>query len=111
MPLSEQISHEQTWGQESLDIQPHLYEEQWHRACGEALLALERRMQMHLDESEQARDMCFELLTKVTRDTFPELNLSFDIYGSMATKLAIDTSDMDIIIYGVQPECRSQALS
>lgn len=55
--------------------------------------------------------MCFELLTKVTRDTFPELNLSFDIYGSMATKLAIDTSDMDIIIYGIQPDHRQQALS
>ena len=44
------------------------------------------------------------------RDTFPELSLSFDVYGSMATKLAIDTSDMDIAIYGIQPEARAQAL-
>ena len=28
----------------------------------------------------------------------------------MATKLAIDTSDMDIAIYGIQPEARAQAL-
>jgi predicted nucleotidyltransferase len=28
----------------------------------------------------------------------------------MATKLAIDTSDMDIAIYGIQMEARSQAL-
>lgn len=55
--------------------------------------------------------MCYELLTKVTRDTFPELNLTFDIYGSMATKLAIDTSDLDIIIYGIQPDYRQQALT
>jgi len=44
------------------------------------------------------------------RDTFPELSLSFDVYGSMATKLAIDTSDMDIAIYGIQHEARAQAL-
>lgn len=28
----------------------------------------------------------------------------------MATKLAIDTSDMDIAIYGIQPEACAQAL-
>ena len=72
---------------------------------------MEQKMQKHLDEAQAAREMCYELLTKVTRDTFPELNLEFDIYGSMATKLAIDTSDMDIIIYGIQPDCRSQALT
>ena len=51
-----------------------------------------------------------DLICKVARDTFPELSLSFDVYGSMATKLAIDTSDMDIAIYGIQPEARGQAL-
>lgn len=29
--------------------------------------------------------------------------LDFEIYGSIATKLAIDTSDMDIAVYGVVP--------
>ena len=58
-------------------------------------------MQAQLDEAAQARNMCFELLSECARDTFPELNLAFDIYGSMATKLAIDTSDLDIIIYGI----------
>lgn len=54
--------------------------------------------------------LCLELICKIARDTFPELSLSFDVYGSMATKLAIDTSDMDIAIYGIQHEARSQAL-
>lgn len=64
-------------------------------------------MEGYLNESEAARDLCFELISKVARDTFPELSLTFDIYGSMATKLAIDSSDMDIAIYGIQSEARS----
>lgn len=36
--------------------------------------------------------------------------LSFEVYGSMATKLAIDTSDMDIAIYGIPAENRSTCL-
>ena len=31
----------------------------------------------------------------------PEDSIEFKVYGSMATKLAIDTSDMDISIHGV----------
>ena len=54
-----------------------------------------------LAESEQARALCLELICRIARDTFPELSLTFDVYGSMATKLAIDTSDMDIAIYGI----------
>ncbi len=64
-------------------------------------------MEGYLKESEAARDLCFELISRVARDTFPELSLTLDIYGSMATKLAIDSSDMDIAIYGVQAEARS----
>jgi len=56
---------------------------------------------MYLNEAEEARLLCFELISKVGRDTFPELSLRFEVYGSMATKLAIDTSDMDIAIYGI----------
>lgn len=50
------------------------------------------------------------MIQRVVRDTFPELSLRFDVYGSMATKLAIDSSDMDIAIYGIQPEARCSAL-
>lgn len=64
-------------------------------------------METLLSEAEEARILCFDLISKVARDTFPELSLSFDVYGSMATKLAIDTSDMDIAIYGIQAEARS----
>ena len=31
----------------------------------------------------------------------PPEKIEFKVYGSMATKLAIDTSDMDISIHGV----------
>jgi DNA polymerase sigma len=31
----------------------------------------------------------------------PAEKIEFKVYGSMATKLAIDTSDMDISIHGV----------
>jgi len=71
---------------------------------------LQREIDSRLSESEQARALSLDLICKVARDTFPELSLSFDVYGSMATKLAIDTSDMDIAIYGIQPEARAQAL-
>ncbi len=59
-----------------------------------------------LAEAEEAHLHSYELIQKVVRDTFPELSLRFDVYGSMATKLAIDSSDMDIAIYGIQPEAR-----
>lgn len=58
-------------------------------------------MEGWLAEAEEARLLCFELISKIARDCFPELSLKFDVYGSMATKLAIDTSDMDIAIYGI----------
>ena len=68
---------------------------------GAQILEIQRKIDIWLAESDQARLLCFELICKIVRDTFPELSLTFDIYGSMATKLAIDTSDMDIAIYGV----------
>ena len=55
--------------------------------------------------------MSYELVCRVIRDTDPELSLNFDVYGSMATKLAIDTSDMDIAIYGISSESRPAAMT
>lgn len=55
--------------------------------------------------------MSYELVCRVIRDTYPELSLNFDVYGSMATKLAIDTSDMDIAIYGISSESRPAAMT
>ena len=55
--------------------------------------------------------MSYELVCRVIRDTYPELSLNFDVYGSMATKLAIDTSDMDIAIYGISSESRPAAMA
>jgi DNA polymerase sigma len=48
--------------------------------------------------------LSYELVCRIVRDTYPELSINFDIYGSMATKLAIDTSDMDIAIYGINSD-------
>ena len=97
-----------------LSDQPNRYyqqqEDRFHFEIGRQLTQLQREIDNRLSESEQARALCLDLICKVVRDTFPELSLSFDVYGSMATKLAIDTSDMDIAIYGIQPEARAQAL-
>jgi len=42
----------------------------------------------------------YELLQQISKDTFSGKKLEFDIYGSMATGLAIDSSDLDIAVSG-----------
>ena len=53
---------------------------------------------------EPIRTKAYENLLELARMTYSEVpkeNIEFRIYGSMVTKLAIDTSDMDISIDGV----------
>jgi DNA polymerase sigma len=47
--------------------------------------------------------MVYDRLFDITKNTFAgnAERLEFKVYGSMATKLAIDTSDMDISLHGV----------
>jgi len=87
------------------------HEDQFHLNLGEQLLAVQTKIDSWLLESEQHRLMSYELVCRVIRDTYPELSLNFDVYGSMATKLAIDTSDMDIAIYGISSESRPAAMT
>lgn len=102
IPLVEQIQldkrHSGYWEQHEIFF---------HSTLGNQIIQVQHMVDQYLAEAEEARILCFELISKVVRDTFPELNLDFDVYGSMATKLAIDTSDMDIAIYGIQSEARS----
>lgn len=51
-------------------------------------------------DAEPKRTQVYELLQTTAKNTFADRKLSFDIYGSMATGLAIDTSDLDIAVTG-----------
>jgi DNA polymerase sigma len=86
------------------------HEMAFHKTLGDQLLQLTKTIDDALDEAAQARQHCFDLIRNLATNTFPELALSFDVYGSMTTKLAIDSSDMDIAIYGIQQEARTAAL-
>jgi DNA polymerase sigma len=77
------------------------------KALGEQILQMNTLIDSYLHEAEEAKRLSFELISQVARDTFPELSLDLEIYGSTATKLAIDTSDLDIAIYGVRIEART----
>lgn len=86
------------------------HEHSFHQILGDQILQVQTKMDHLLHEAEEARQLCFDLISKVARDCFPEMCLSFEVYGSMATKLAIDTSDMDIAIYGIPGDNRSSSL-
>jgi DNA polymerase sigma len=53
-----------------------------------------------LADAEPKRTSIFEILKDTARKTFESRKLDFEVYGSMATGLAIDTSDLDISIAG-----------
>ena len=61
-------------------------------------------IETRLAEVEPLRQDCFTKLFDLVKQTYtevPQEQIEFKVYGSMATKLAIDTSDMDISIHGV----------
>ena len=64
-------------------------------------------IEKRLEKMEPLRNLAYEKLLSTARLTYSEVpkeRIEFKIYGSMVTKLAIDTSDMDISIDGVIDE-------
>jgi len=65
---------------------------------------MQRLIEERLALVEPLRKDCFNKLFELAKQTYTEVpkdSIEFKVYGSMATKLAIDTSDMDISIHGV----------
>ena len=91
-------------------LQKRHFEDQYHHALGAQILALTSKVDAWLAEAAPLRTQAYDLVCGVIRDAYPELSLNFDVYGSMLTKLAIDTSDMDISVVGVSGEGRAAAM-
>lgn len=58
------------------------------------------KIETRLAQVEEFKEVTFSRIQNIAKQTFND-SLEFEIYGSMATKLAIDTSDMDIAVYGI----------
>ena len=79
-------------------------EERFFELIGNQILNMQSMIEARLSMVECLRTDCFNNLFNLAKQTYDEVpseNIKFEIYGSMATKLAIDTSDMDISIHGV----------
>ena len=71
---------------------------------GKQVLKIQSKVETRLSQIEEFKEATFSRIQQITKQTFVDAtNIDFQIYGSMATKLAIDTSDMDIAVYGVIP--------
>lgn len=68
------------------------------------MLKIQSKIETRLSQIEEYKEVTFSRIQQIAKQTFSEAtNIEFEIYGSMATKLAIDTSDMDIAVYGIIP--------
>jgi DNA polymerase sigma len=71
---------------------------------GKQVLKIQSKIETRLSQIEEYKEVTFSRIQQIAKQTFSEAtNIEFEIYGSMATKLAIDTSDMDIAVYGIIP--------
>lgn len=71
---------------------------------GKQILKVQSKIEDRLKQIEDLKTLTFTRIQQITKATFTDAqSLDFEIYGSIATKLAIDTSDMDIAVYGVVP--------
>lgn len=79
-------------------------EERFYELLGSQITDMQVKIENRLSRVEPLRQDCFDKLFKIAKQTYDEVpsdKIDFKVYGSMATKLAIDTSDMDISIHGV----------
>ena len=71
---------------------------------GKQIIVMQNQIEERLAKVEPLRQDCFDKLFEIAKQTYTEMppeKIEFTVYGSMATRLAIDTSDMDISIHGV----------
>ena len=93
-----------------ISIKPMLLqqnEEKFLALVGQQILQMQAIIERRLAKMEPLRNLAYEKLlstAKLTYSEVPKDRIEFKIYGSMVTKLAIDTSDMDISIDGVIDE-------
>lgn len=60
------------------------------------------KQQMKLSETESERHIAFKYIEQNVKEAYQEFSdLKVQMYGSMATGLAIDSSDMDVLVTGV----------
>ena len=79
-------------------------EDRFYELIGSQISAMQSKIEERLSKVEPLRQDCFDKLFRIAKQTYDEVpskSIEFKVYGSMATKLAIDTSDMDISIHGV----------
>ena len=75
----------------------------FYQLIGKQILKMQGIIEKKLAIVEPLRQACFKRLFEMAMNTFEkkENQIDFKVFGSMETKLAIDTSDMDISLYGV----------
>jgi DNA polymerase sigma len=82
------------------DAEVHMIVTKFFTSLGKQVFKIMAKIETRLAQIEEFKEATFSRIQQIAKQTFTN-DLEFEIYGSMATKLAIDTSDMDIAIYGI----------
>mmetsp|Transcript_3333 Transcript_3333/g.3308 ORF Transcript_3333/g.3308 Transcript_3333/m.3308 type:complete len:218 (+) Transcript_3333:41-694(+) len=79
------------------------YDEAFFAILDKEILEMKDDIQKKLSTNEKERMKAVELITQIIRSTYydPEEKIDVSIYGSMVTGLAIDSSDLDLLVSGV----------
>ena len=73
------------------------------QCIGKQIMSMLKLIEERLAVVEPLRKAAFSRMFSIAKATFNKTDgqIEFKMFGSMETKLAIDTSDMDISLYGV----------
>jgi len=91
------------------DYEANMVAQKFFAKLGRQIVRMQTKIERKLNKVDKLRQVVFDRIQQIAKQTYPEVpegRLDFEVYGSMATKLAIDTSDMDIAIYGVIPAAK-----
>ena len=84
-------------GQMSLQELEHVGE--FYEVLDAQLLKLKLDQEQKLKKTNRLRMVVFDIIQDTIDRVFPNKGVKVEIYGSMATGLAIDSSDLDILVY------------
>ena len=92
----------------TLDLQELSYVHEFYEVLDSQILKLKHDQEIKLQRTQHLRNIAFELIRDQIQSVYKrksagksasKLAVKVEIYGSMATGLAIDTSDLDILVH------------
>ena len=95
--------------QKDLTVNELKYVSEFYGVLDAQILKLQNDQEAKLAKTQKLRDQVFQMVKQRIEEVFQtrwseELKVKVDIYGSMATGLAIDSSDLDILVRDYIPE-------